>query len=102
MLATYFPPPRKGDTVKYGNDVSAKHCQRCKKPIGNRNLHYQDGLWWHKLCHDQAMAEFAEATEKARVALAEARAEEQAGRFGFTVSAKNFTKPFSWKMGLLT
>lgn len=41
------------------------------------------------------MAEFAEATEKARVALAEARAEEQAGRFGFTVSAKNFTKPFT-------
>ena len=67
----------------YGNSVTQRLCERCKKVLGNRNLHYQDGLWWHRKCHDEAMAEFAEATEKARVALEEARAAEQAGRFGF-------------------
>lgn len=77
----------------YGNSVTQRLCERCKKVLGNRNLHYQDGLWWHKKCHDEAMVEFAEATEKARVALEEARAAdearatEQARRFGFVPSA---------------
>lgn len=77
----------------YGDKVSDKPCHHCQQAIGTRNLHYdpEGRLWAHKVCHDLALVRFHEASEKAQVALeatrAEARAIEQAGRFGFAPPA---------------
>lgn len=66
--------------MRYGGNISHKPCSRCLKPLGNKNLHFQDGMWWHRACYDEGAAQLQTAM---RIA-AEARGAEQAERFGFT------------------
>ena len=60
--------------MQYGNNVSNKPCSRCHKPIGTKNLHFQDGMWWHRACWDEGVVELERANEIAK-------------RFGFAPSA---------------
>lgn len=89
--------------MRHGDNVTEKPCGRCGTAIGNRNIHFQDGMWWHKACWDSGVAQLQDAMNLA----AKARGAEQAERFGFAPSALTGVpilpnwqgNPFFWKTG---